>query len=426
MVLNHTALYGREKRATIKGKPPMKQRVVITGMGVCSALGNDVARFWSALCAGQSGVRLLPELATDSRVIVGGAAPALPEAANAKANRRAPDRMIQFADHAVGQAIAARGAPMPHDTALFWGTGYTSIATIEACYEAWFLHNTVRADTVPACMPAAVLPHLCTTFNLHGMSTLVSAACASGLQTLGLAYDLLRHGVINCAVVGSADAPLTTGMYRAWRPLRVLATDVSDPPRTCRPFSPQRNGLVMAEGAGAFVVETLESARHREVPILAEIIGFAATTAGGSIIAPDVDQQAATLRLALDRARIGLAEVDYINAHATATKVGDAAEVATLKAVFGDRAYAIPTSAIKGATGHAMGASSAIEAIATVLALQHQIAPPTINWTAGDEQCDLDCVPNTARQVAMRVAVKESFGFGGSNAALILRQVEVN
>lgn len=404
----------------------MEQRVVITGLGVCSALGNDSESFWRALSAGASGIQALPELASGEAAVVGGAAPALPQPATDKANRRQPDRMIQLAHHAVAQAIAATSAPLPPQTALLWGTGYTAIATIEACYEAWFLHDRVRADTVPACMPAAVLPHLCTAFGLHGMSTLVSASCASGLQTLGLAYDLLRHGVIDCAVVGSADAPLTRGMYRAWRPLRVMATDLGEPARACRPFSPDRTGLVMAEGAGAFVVETLDHARRREATILAEIIGFAATTAGGSIVAPDVPQQSATLRLALDRARVGLDEVDYINAHATATKVGDAAEVETVKAVFGRRAATIPISAIKGATGHAMGASSALEAAATVLALRHQAAPPTINWTAGDPVCDLDCVPGAARPLDIEVAVKESFGFGGSNAALVLRRAHFN
>ncbi len=404
----------------------MTQRVVITGLGVCSALGSDVDSFWSALCAGQSGVRALPELGTSEQPVVGGAVVDLSASPGNKQTKRAPDRMIQLSSHAVAQALSSHSVPIPADTALFWGTGYTSIATIEACYEAWFLHNRVRADTVPACMPAAVLPHLCTAFGLRGMSTMVSASCASGLQTIGLAYDLLRHGVIQSAVVGSADAPLTRGMYRAWKPLRVLASDLSDPARACRPFSADRTGLVLAEGAAAFVLETLDHALERDAPIFAEISGFAATTAGGSIVAPDVLQQSATLRLALDRAQLAPGDVDYINAHATATKVGDLAEVDTIKTVFGSRAVRLPVSAIKGATGHAMGASSAIEALATVLAIYHQIAPPTINWLAGDPACDLDCVPHAARPLVINNAVKESFGFGGSNAVLVLRRWAFN
>ncbi len=404
----------------------MTQRVVITGLGVCSSLGSDVDSFWTALCAGQSGVRALPDLSATEQPAVGGAVTQLPASESEKPTKRAPDRMILLSSHAVAQALSAHNVPIPADTALIWGTGFSSIVIIEACYEAWFLHNRVRADTVPACMPAAVLPHLCNTFGLRGMSTLVSASCASGLQTIGLAYDLLRHGVIQTAVVGSADAPLTRGMYRAWKPLRVLASDLSDPARACRPFSVDRTGLVLAEGAAAFVLETLDHALERDAPIFAEITGFAATTAGGSIVAPDVQQQSATLRLALERARIAPGDVDYINAHATATKVGDTAEVETIKTVFGQRATRLPVSAIKGATGHAMGASSAIEALATVLAVYHQIAPPTINWLAGDPTCDLDCVPHTARPLPITTAVKESFGFGGSNAVLVLRRWDIN
>jgi 3-oxoacyl-(acyl-carrier-protein) synthase len=404
----------------------MTQRVVITGLGVCSSLGSDIDSFWTALCDGQSGVRALPELSANEQAVVGGAVTDLPDSAADKPNKRAPDRMIQLSDHAVAQALRSHKLPIPADSALFWGTGYTSIATIEACYEAWFLHNRVRADTVPACMPAAVLPHLCNVFGLRGMSTLVSASCASGLQTIGLAYDLLRHGVIQSAVVGSADAPLTRGMYRAWKPLRVLASDLSDPARACRPFSADRTGLVLAEGAAAFVLETLDHALAHDAPIFAEITGFAATTAGGSIVAPYVVQQRATLRLALARAELAPGAVDYINAHATATKIGDTAEVETIKTVFGHVAARLPVSAIKGATGHAMGASSAIEALATVLAIYHQVAPPTINWLAGDPVCDLDCVPHTARALPINHAVKESFGFGGSNAVLVLRRWDIN
>ena len=404
----------------------MTQRVVITGLGVCSSLGSDVDTFWAALCAGQSGVRSLPELGTDEQPVVGGAVAQFAERVSDKPNKRAPDRMIQLASHAVAQALSSQRQPIPAETALLWGTGYTSIATIEACYEAWFCHNRVRADTVPACMPAGVLPHLCNAFGLHGMSTLVSASCASGLQAIGLAYDLLRHGVIQSAVVGSADAPLTRGMYRAWKPLRVLASDLREPGRACRPFSADRSGLVLAEGAAAFVLETLEHALKRDAPIFAEISSFAATTAGGSIVAPDVAHQSATLRLALERAQLAPGDVDYINAHATATRIGDTAEAETIKAVFGSSAARLPVSAIKGATGHAMGASSAIETLATVLALQHQTAPPTINWVGGDPICDLDCVPHVSRLVSINTAVKESFGFGGSNAVLVLRRWPAN
>ena len=396
----------------------MKQRVVITGIGICSALGNDIEAYWAALLAGQSGVKPLPDLAPYKDPVVGGATPDLPLLTS---HRRQPDRMISLAHHAVEQAISMANG-LPQDTAVLWGTGYTTISTIEACYENWFTNGKVRADTVPACMPAAVLPHLCTVFDLHGPSTLISATCASGLQAIGIAADLIRAGVIETAVAGASDAPLTKGMYAAWKPLRVLASDLSDPGRACRPFSADRNGLVLAEGAGAFVLESLEHAQARNAPILAEIMASAATTASGSIVAPDLEHQTLTLTKALARAEISIHDVDYINAHATGTKLGDAAEAATIKAVFGEHAKHVPISAIKGATGHAMGASSALEAVATILALRDQVLPPTINWQAGDPDCDLDFVVEGARQQTINLAVKESFGFGGSNAVLVLRR----
>ncbi|HEY1014264.1 MAG TPA: beta-ketoacyl-[acyl-carrier-protein] synthase family protein [Herpetosiphonaceae bacterium] len=399
----------------------MEHRVVITGVGVCSALGNDSATFWEALCAGRSGVRALPSPAPDVPQPIGGAAPELPPWEGDKGNRRAPDRMIQLSYHAVAEALGGTLPPLPPATQLIWGTGYTSMATIEACYEAWYLQGRVRADTVPACMPAAVLAHLTAAFGIRGMGTMVSASCASGLNAVGLGYHLVRAGIAPSVVAGSADAPLTAGMFRAWKPLRVMSGDHADAPRACRPFSADRSGLVLAEGAGALVLESLEQARRRGAPILAEIIGFSGSSTGGSIVAPDVESQSATLRDALEQARVAPGDVDYINAHATATKVGDAAEVRTIKQVLGRRAASLPVSSIKGATGHAMGASSALETIATVLALRHQALPPTINWQPGDAECDLDCVPHRARPQALNIAVKESFGFGGANAAMVLR-----
>ncbi|MBP8253070.1 MAG: beta-ketoacyl-[acyl-carrier-protein] synthase family protein [Herpetosiphon sp.] len=400
----------------------MNQRVVVTGVGVCSSLGMDTDTFWTALCAGKSGIRALPDLAPSDRPVVGGAIPDLPPIQFDKPSRHQPDRMIQLAHHAVAEAIQMAQPPLPHDTAVLWGTGYTTISMIEACYESWFLHHKLRADTVPVCMPAAVLPHLCTTFDLHGPSTLISATCASGLQAIGICFDLLRSGVTESALAGCSDAPLTTGMYAAWRPLRVLASDLSDPAAACRPFSVNRTGLVMAEGSAAFVMETLDHAQRRGAPIIAEILSFNAATASGSIVAPDIEHQELTLRRAVQRANIDLDQVDYINAHATATKLGDTAETETIKSVFGDLAYRIPISAIKGATGHAMGASSGLEALATVLTLKHQVIPPTINFTPGDPTCDLDYVADGARHQAVNIAVKESFGFGGSNAVLVLKR----
>ncbi len=397
----------------------MTHRVVVTGLGVCSAVGSGIDTFWAALCAGQSGTRLITQPGV-AEPVQGGPVLDLPPWVPAKARRHEPDRMIQLAHAAVEQIRAQQPTGFDPTTALFWGTGYTAIATIEECYAAWYLHDRVRADTVPACMPTSVVAHLTSTFQLYGMSTLVSASCASGMNALGTAYHLLRHGVIQSALVGSSDAPLTPGMYRAWKPLRVLANPSSDPAQACRPFSPDRSGLVLAEGAGAVLLETLEQAQRREAPIWAEVLGFSASTSGGSIVAPDVEQQAATVRAALQSAGKAPTDIDYINAHATGTRLGDSAETATIKAVFGDHAYAVPVSALKGATGHAMGASSSIETVATILALHHQRMPPTINWSPNDPECDLDYVPNQARNATLTTVIKESFGFGGANAVLVL------
>ena len=395
----------------------MNQRVVVTGIGVCSALGNTPQSFWSALCAGSSGIQALDDLGTPAPV-PGGRVAQLPPWEE-KRRRYPPDRMIQLAHHAVAQLILEE---LPVETGLWWGTGFTAIASIESCYEAWFLHDKVRADTVPACMPTSVLAHLCSTFNLQGMSSLVSASCASGIQAVGQAWEMLRHGVLQTAVVGGSDAPLTPGMFRAWKPLRVLASQAEADAYACRPFSYDRCGLVLAEGAGALVLETLEHAQQRGAPILAEITQFHATTSPGSLVAPDVVQQARTVEMALKRADLLPTDIDYVNAHATGTRVGDAAETETIKMVFKESAATLPVSSIKGATGHAMGASSMLEIIATVLALKHQLVPPTINWQPGDAVCDLDYVPHVARPAPINIALKQSFGFGGANAVLLLQR----
>lgn len=400
----------------------MAQRVVVTGVGVASALGCDVPTFWRRLCAGESGVTALPDISAETgHPAVGGRVADLPEWPRTKSNRRAPDRMIQLAHWSVEQALRDAGGTLPDQTALIWGTGYTAIASIEASYEAWYCHNRLRADTVPACMPTAVIAHLTMTFGLHGWSNLVSASCTSGLSAIGLAYHLLRGGVVPAVVVGAADAPLTAGMFRAWRPLRVLASDVDDAARACRPFSVDRSGLVLAEGGAALLLETLDQARERGATIYAEVLGFAGSSSAVSILAPDVATQAAVVQQALDAAGVAAAQVGYVNAHATGTRVGDSAEAATIRAVWGDDAT-LPVSSIKGATGHAMGASSALETVVTVLALQHQTLPPTINWTAGDAECNLDVIPAVARPHSSAIALKQSFGFGGANAALLLRR----
>jgi len=268
----------------------------------------------------------------------------------------------------------------------------------------------------------AATSHVAIALGAQGPSLCVSSACASGSQAIGEAAEMIRAGRADVMFAGGADAPLAFGVVKAWEAMRVLAPAGDDPARACRPFSRDRRGLVLGEGAGIVVLEAWEHAERRGARVHAELAGYGSTADARHITQPGLDAPARAIECALLQAGLDAREIGYVNAHGSGTRANDAAETAVLKRVFGDHARRLVMSSTKSMHGHAMGASGALEIIACVLAIVHGIIPPTANYTEPDPECDLDCVPNVARQARVDAAVSNSFAFGGLNAVLAVRR----
>jgi 3-oxoacyl-[acyl-carrier-protein] synthase II len=258
-------------------------------------------------------------------------------------------------------------------------------------------------------------------FKTRGPNVTVTTACSSGANAIGQAFHLIRYGHADRMIAGGADAPITPVVMDAWKDMRVLSTKNDPPERACKPFSANRDGFVLAEGAGIVVLEAADLAAARGARIYAELIGYSSTSDASHITFPDPDGESNAILRALRDAGLSPEEIDHINAHGTATKLNDQSETEAIKRVFGCRAREIPVNSIKSMLGHTMGAAGAIELIATVLALNSQIVPPTINYEEPDPLCDLDYVTEGARRAPLRNAISNSFGFGGNNAVLVVR-----
>jgi 3-oxoacyl-[acyl-carrier-protein] synthase II len=278
---------------------------------------------------------------------------------------------------------------------------------------------------IPAALPNMPASQVAIQLGLRGYTTAISTACAAGAQAIGEAAAVIQRGDAEIMLAGGAEAPIAAISLASFCAMRALSTRNDDPARASRPFDALRDGFVSGEGAGVLVLERLSSARRRSAPLLAELIGYGGSCDAYHVTAPDPDGVGAAraIRKALHNARIGPQQVDYINAHATGTPAGDIAETRAIKQVFGEYAFSVPISSIKSMIGHLTAAAGAVEAAATVLALKHGILPPTINQEASDPNCDLDYVPNTARPAAARIAISNSFGFGGVNAVLVFRKI---
>jgi 3-oxoacyl-[acyl-carrier-protein] synthase II len=409
-----------------------ERRVVITGMGVMSPVGNDCAAFFERLLAGRSGIRKLSfQSAASLTANVGGEVDYDPAGRFSKPKLAFLDRFSQLALEAASQAIADARIEFQESqkdrVGVFVGTGMGGSTTIEAGYDELFVAGKDRLPphTVPRAMNNAAAGHVSIDHGLRGPSLTYSTACSSSAIAVGEAFRAIRHGYIDAAIAGGAESLLTLGTIRAWEALRALAiTDAADPSTSCRPFSKDRSGLVLAEGAGMLMLEDLECAQRRGAWIRAEVIGYGASCDAAHLTRPGEEGQVRAMRLALADAHADPGEIDYINAHGTATLAGDVIETAAIRKTFGDRASRIPVSSTKSMHGHMMGAAGAVEFIAAVLAMEHGAIPPTANLRVPDPECDLDYVPNTARKgVALRTVMSNSFAFGGSNAVLVARSV---
>ena len=401
------------------------RRVAITGIGAVTALGHDAAALWSGVSAGACGIRPIVNIPTDRLGVTHAAEVAGFDPATHFDARRLPmlDRCCQLALVAGREAVAHAGAapaiaalaPPRAGVVLGVGIGHE---TFDSAYRSLYGENARRLHpmTVPRVMPNAPASHLAMEFGLRGPCFATASACASATHAIGLAFHMIRAGMIDLALTGGSDASIVVGVMKAWEGLRVLS------PEFCRPFSRDRTGLVIGEGAAIQVLEEWQHARARGATIYAELAGFGMSADAGDLIAPDAGGAARAMRAAIDDAAVAPDAIDYINAHGTGTRLNDRTEVAALGQVFGARLPAIPVSSSKSMFGHCLNAGGAIECAVTALALHHGVVPPTIGYREPDPDCAIDCVPNTARTAPIGVAMSNSFGFGGLNAALLLRR----
>ena len=407
----------------------MPHRVVVTGMGQVSALGSDVRSFFEQVLAGKPGTRRLEGLdAPGLEHPIGAAISDFdPRAWLPGRTLQAAALATQYAYAAAAQAFdAARLDKIDRPAAgVYVGTGFGGVASSEETYRTCFTQPGTRPKptVIPTAMANAAAGFLASEFRLKGPNLTFAVACSSGTHAIGQAFRTLRAGDAEVMLAGGTDAPLTPIVLSAWNAMRVLAPAGDDCTRACRPFGRGRHGLVIGEGAGFLILETLEHAQKRQAPILAEVAGYAANADAGHATHPDLQWVQACMALALEDARVGRDEVGYINAHGTGTVVNDQIEAEAIAGVFGDRAKNVLVSSTKGVHGHAMGASGALEAIATVLAITEGKVPPTANLDDPDPALPaLDLVAGSPRETDLDVAMSNSLAFGGNNAVLVLRR----
>ena len=406
------------------------RRVAVTGLGVVSPLGNDPASFFDSLVAGRSGVRRLEGRSFERLGVRVGAPASFDAAAFFPAARvRMLDRVSQFALYAAAQALAASGGALDgcdrRRAGVFLGTGMGGSETTDDGYHILYAEHSdrVKPYSVLMAMNNAAASWIALDHRLEGPNLTYSTACSSSAVAIGEAARRIAHGETDVMLAGGAEAPLTFGTLKAWEALRTLAPEDADAGASCRPFSKDRAGLVLGEGAAVVVLEDWERARARGAPVLAEFTGYGLFTDAGHITRPSVEGQAEAMRRALAHAGCGAADVGYINAHGTGTLANDGVETAAIKEVFGERARAIPVSSTKSMHAHLLGAAGAVEFVATVLALSRRTLPPTMHLRVADPECDLDYVPGVARTGGEApVALSNSFAFGGTNAVLVARR----
>jgi nodulation protein E len=398
-----------------------RRRVVVTGMGAVCAIGHDVPQFFAALQQGRVGIGPIGNIPTERlNVRVAAEIQGLDMAAHFTP-RQLPvmDRTAQLgviaARQAMGQAGLRRGEV--EDAAVILGAGIGQDA-YDSSYMDLYGRGLPRVHpfTVMRIMPNAAASLVSMEFGIKGPVYAMASACASANHAIGQAAQMIRAGTVDVALAGGADAPITVGFMKGWEAIRVLSAE------GCRPFSKDRNGLSIGEGAAVLVLEDAERAAARGVPALMEIAGFGMSADAADITAPNADGAARAMRMALRDAGCGTGDVHYVNAHGTGTKLNDKTEVAALRQVFGPALDRMSVSSTKSMIGHCMTAGAALELAATAMAFTEGVLPPTARFTGADPECDIDCIPNEARRAEIEVAMSNAFAFGGLNAVLVVRR----
>jgi 3-oxoacyl-[acyl-carrier-protein] synthase II len=411
----------------------MKRRVAVTGLGIISPCGNNIDDFSLNLMAGKSGVRRISSAyASVLSVKVAAEVDFNPSDYFTRKQVSGMDRVNQFVLAAASQAW--KDSALSLDTqekeraGVYIGSSMGGGNTIEDLYDQLFKHNADRVKplTVLMIMNNASASRVSIEYGLSGPCLTLSTACSSSANAIGEAYRQIRDGYVDVMFAGGGETFLTYGSFRCWEALRVLAVeDSDDPSKSCKPFSKNRTGLVLGEGAAVVVLEEMERAANRGALIHGELVGYGSSSDAFHLTKPSIEGQERAIWQALKEAALQPKDIDYINAHGTSTPWNDLVETQTIKQVFGDYAYKVPISSTKSMHGHTIGAAGAIELIASLLAIKNQAIPPTINLDEPDPECDLDYVPNLVRKgVKVNTVMSNSFAFGGTNAVLIARKME--
>jgi len=406
------------------------KRVAVTGMGVVAPCGNSPDEFFANLVAGRSGIGVLQQVSPRLTTRIAAAASFDPSTHFPAPRLRMLDRVSQLALVATKQALQNAALELSDDeratTGVFLGTGMGGASTTDDGYSTLYQESSdrIKPYTVLMAMNNAAASWIGIEHRLSGPNLTFSTACSSSAVAVGEAWLRIRSGAAPVMLAGGAEAPLTLGTLKAWEALKTLATeDTRDPAASCKPFSLDRSGLVLGEGAAVLVLEEWERAMRRGATVYGEIAGYGLSTDGAHITRPTVDGQARAMQLALDSAAVPADAIAYINAHGTATLQNDAVETAAIRRVFGTHADRVPVSSSKSMHGHLLGAAGAVELVATLLAARSGTIPPTLNLRIPDPECDLDYVPNVARRDQdIELAMTNSFAFGGTNAVLICRR----
>jgi nodulation protein E len=399
-----------------------RHQVVITGMGAVSGAGVGWQPLWAAARDGVSAIRELEfERNYPGRIKIGA------QVSNFNASELIDrgtllysDPFTQYAivaaDQAVREAGFDRKAVGGENCAVILGTGIGGIRTIDdGLFNLYARSKKPELLSVPKLIPSAGPSMLSIRFGAHGPVFSISSACSSANQAIGMGLQMVRSGMAERAIVGGAEACLALGALMAWEMLRVMTPD------KCRPFSKNRNGMSIGDGAAIFVLETKEAAVARGAPILCELVGYGTSADAVDPVRPTVDGPILAMRRALSDGQVDAAAIDYVNAHGTATTLNDPVEAEALGRIFGERLATIPVSSTKPVHGHCLGASGALELICAIMAIREGVVPPTLNFVEADPKCPIDCVPNQSRNSNVRTAMSNSFAFGGINASLIIR-----
>ena len=410
------------------------RRVVVTGMGCITPVGNNVKDTWESLLAGRSGAGMITHFdASKHKTKFAAEVKGFDSVAMfGPRDARKMDRFTQLATAATIEALGQSGIKIDDSNrdrvGVVIGTGIGGIGTLLEQAEVLRERGPERVSPflVPMMISDSAPGMLAIRFGVRGPNMAIATACASGNNAIGEAMDMIRRGAADVMIAGGAEAALVPVAMAGMNVMTALSTRNENPQAASRPFDRDRDGFLMGEGAGILIIESLESAQARAANILAELTGYGTTDDAHHISAPAENGAGAamSMKLAMEDAKLTIEDIGYINAHGTSTPLNDKSETAAIKTVFGERAYQIPVSSTKSMTGHLLGASGAVEAIFSTLAIREGMLPPTINYQTPDPECDLDYVPNQPRQVSPRHVMSNSFGFGGHNATLVISRYQ--